>query len=209
MKVRSKQSLLSLRPTQFSIGMLEIEARVKELKSLGSKALKSRIHKEIIPVIVSPWRDLYAIDHHHFLFSAWQAGIRHVRIKVIKDLSKSRLSYLSFWRRLGSNDHVHLYDQFGEGPRNPLYLPNDVRGLADDPYRSLAWAVRRHKGYKNTNIPFADFLWADYFRKQKLLESEGRGGLKKATRAALLLAHRPAARRLPGYIAKANKAGHA
>lgn len=199
MRVSPKQPLLSLKPTQFSIGMLEIEARVKKLVSLSRSDLKKALRKEVIPVIVSPWRELYAIDHHHFLFAAWQAGIHHVRTKVVKDYSRSRLSYVQFWRRLASNDHVHLYDQFGDGPRSPLYLPNDIRGLADDPYRSLAWAVREHKGYENTDVPFAEFLWADFFRKRKLLESEGRNGLKKAIKTSVALARSRAARTLPGY----------
>jgi hypothetical protein len=44
-------------------------------------------------------------------------------------------------------ENVYPYCQFGEGPRKPLYLPRDIRGLADDPYRSLAWFVRKAGGF--------------------------------------------------------------
>jgi hypothetical protein len=39
-------------------------------------------------------------------------------------------------------------------------LPSNVSELSNDPYRSLAWAVKSRKGFKATPIPFAEFIWA-------------------------------------------------
>lgn len=96
--------------------------------------------------------------------------------------------------------HCYPYDQFGEGPRSPLYLPIDVRGMADDPYRSLAWMVRKEGGYENSNETFAEFQWADLFRKHRLLESTGRSGFQRALHRAVRLAQSREAKDLPGYI---------
>ena len=58
----------------------------------------------------------------------------------------------------------HLLDQFGLGPHEPRLLPEDIRGLADDPYRSLAWALRHAGAYEKTDLAFSEFKWADFLR---------------------------------------------
>jgi hypothetical protein len=98
---------------------------------------------------------------------------------------------------------THLYDQFGQGPHDPLYLPEDITGLADDPYRSLAWIVRLEKGYKNTSIPFADFEWANYFREKKLLHCKFERDFRGVTAKAVKLALSSEAKKLPGFVGKA------
>src|SRR4051794_32027809 len=100
MKVRKYQPTLSLKPTQFSVGMLEIEFKVLELKKLGRRKLDKLIRKTPIPVVISPWKELCVVDHHHFLFACWHADIPRVRIRVVKDYSNSKLTYHQFWQRM-------------------------------------------------------------------------------------------------------------
>jgi len=92
-------------------------------------------------------------------------------------------------------------DQFGSGPHDPNHLPEDVRGLADDPYRSLASAVRKRGGYEKTSVPFAEFRWAAFFR-ERLKTYPTRAGFEKAVDEALTIAHDAAAKGLPGYSPK-------
>ncbi len=202
MKIKKYQPTLSLKPTQFSVGLLEVEYKVVGLKKLKSKKLKKLIDETEIPVVISPWKEICVTDHHHFLFACWHADIRKVRVRVIKDFSNAKLSYHQFWRKLAKMNLAYLYDQFGEGPRNPLYLPMDIRGMADDPYRSLAWITRKEGGYENSNKTFAEFAWADFFRKRKLLERQGRKGFHLAFQRAVKLAKSNSAMGLPGYINK-------
>lgn len=199
MKVSKYQPTLSLKPTQFSIGMREIEHKVRQLRKLGPKKLRKLVRKTRVPVVVSPWKELYMTDRHHFVFACWLAGVRKVRVHVAKDRSRSRMSYRAFWRQMTRERLAYTYDQFGDGPRSPLYLPNDIRGLADDPYRSLAWLVRKEGGYENTGEQFAEYKWANLFRRRRLLESKGRRGLGSALKPGLAVARSPAARKLPGY----------
>jgi hypothetical protein len=200
LKVRKYQSPLSLKPTQFSVGMAEIEHNAKKFKKLGSKKLRRLVRKTRVPVVVSPWRELYITDRHHYVFACSLLGIRKVRIHIIKDRSRSRTSYREFWRQMARQRLAYMHDQFGDGPRSPLYLPNDIRGLADDPYRSLAWLVRKEGGFENSDEPFAEYKWAGLFRRRRLLESQGRRGLRAALKQSLDVARSPAARNLPGYI---------
>lgn len=200
MKVKSLQPTLSLRPTQFAVGLLEVEYKVLELKKLAPPRLQRLLAATPIPVIVTPWRDLCVIDHHHFLFACWHAGVTAVRVKVAEDHSDAELTYREFWRMMVRQRCAYLYDQFGDGPRLPLYLPLDIRGMADDPYRSLAWMVRKEGGYENSAESFAEFQWANFFRSHKLLIQRGREGFHEAVQRGLHLARSSEARHLPGYM---------
>ena len=202
MKIRKYQPPLSLKPTQFSVGMKEIEHKARKLKKLEAKKLRKLIRKIKVPVVVSPWHELYITDRHHHVFACSLAGVSKVRIHIIKDRSKSRTSYREFWRQMTRERLAYMHDQFGDGPRSPLYLPNDIRGLADDPYRSLAWLVRKEGGYENSDEPFAEYKWASLFRGRRLLESRGRRGLRAALRESVDLARSPAAKNLPGYVGR-------
>jgi hypothetical protein len=205
MKVKKQQSTLSLKPTQFAVGMLEIEYKVLDMKKLGKKKLQKLIDENPIPVVISPWKELCITDHHHFLFACWHADIFRVKVKVIKDYSHSRLSYHRFWQKLARENRAYLYDQFGNGPQKPLYLPMDIRGLADDPYRSLAWMIRKEGGFQNSTESFAEFRWADFFRKKGLLDLHGRKGFHRAVKRGLILARSKEAQSLPGFIANTKK----
>ncbi|GEM_PF-309480 len=198
--VKKNQPLLSLKPTQFSLGMLEVEFKVLEMKQISQRKLNRLIKHTAIPIVISPWKELCIIDHHHFAFACWHAGITRIRVEVVKDLSSSKLSYHRFWQKMARLNFSHPYDQFGTGPRGALYLPMDIRGMADDPYRSLAWMVRKEGGYNNSDEPFAEFQWADFFRERKLLDVQGRLGFHKAIQRGLRLARSPQARRLPGFM---------
>ncbi len=207
MKIKKFQPTLSLKPTQFSVGLVEVEYKVIEMQKLKKKKLLKLIEKTPIPIVISPWKELCVIDHHHFLFACWHANIDCVRVKVVRDFSKNKsMTYSGFWRKMTKLNYAYLYDQFGQGPRHPLYLPMDVRGMADDPYRSLAWIVRKEGGYENSNETFAEFRWADLFRSHKLLDIQGRKGFHKARIKAMRLAKSRKAQSLPGYISKKKNA---
>jgi hypothetical protein len=200
MKVKNYQSVLSLKPTQFSIGIIEVEFKVLEMQKLSPKKLQKLVDSKPIPVVISPWGQLCITDHHHFLFACWHANVKKVRIEVVQDWSKLKLSYHQFWKKMQKRQLAYLYDQFGEGPRSPLYLPMDIRGVADDPYRSLAWMIRKEGGFENSDTNFAEFKWANFFRERRMLESHGRDGLQQAIKKGLRLLKRKNVLNLPGAI---------
>jgi hypothetical protein len=200
MKIAQYQPTLSLKPTQFSLGFAEIEYKVAEMMKLKKSKLDKFIDKHPIPVVLSPWKELCVTDHHHFLFACWHANIKKVRVEVIKDYSSSKLSYVQFWKKMAKQNYAYLMDQFGEGPRSPLYLPSDIRGMADDPYRSLAWIVRKEGAYEKNTASFSEFIWANFFRKRALLSKQGKEGLKNIVGKAHRLAVSEEAKDLPGYI---------
>jgi hypothetical protein len=191
--------VLDLKPTQFAVGMLEVDEKIAVVKNYGKKQRREYIDDNPVPVVISPWGALYVVDHHHFLCVCYHVGIKKVRINIQKDLSHKRLSYAAFWKWMFKNRSAYPFCQFGEGPREALYLPRDIRGLADDPYRSLAWFVRKAGAFENSDRNFAEFQWANFFRSRRLLDQYGPLGIPKALVRAAKLAQSPAARNLPGY----------
>src|SRR5439155_1355494 len=116
---------------------------------------------KLVPVVIGPGGKLYMIDHHHLSRAAWEAGRKSVWVEVKADLSKTR----NFWAEMERRKWVYPVDQFGTR-RSAEQLPQDVRGLADDPYRSLAGEVREQGGYEKNEAPFSEFRWADFFRSR-------------------------------------------
>ena len=197
--MKARHRVLDLKPTQFAVGMLEVEEKIALVRAMRKRDVREYVESNPVPVIVGPHGDLYIIDHHHFLTVCYHCGIKRVRIDIVEDRSKSRMSYRQFWRWMFRSRNTYPFCQFGEGPREALYLPRDVRGLADDPYRSLAWFVRKAGGFASSEKNFAEFRWANFFRSRKLLDRHGPLGLPRALKRAVALAQSPAAKDLPGF----------
>lgn len=195
-----KRNVLSLRPTQFAVGMLEVDEKIKEVKAFGKKKLKNYLKENVVPVVRSPDDELYIVDKHHYLSVCYHLGIQQVKVEIIKDFrDDEKLSYEKFWKWMSRSRNSYPYCQFGEGPREALYLPHDIRGLADDPYRSIAWFVRKAGGFDNSEKNFAEFAWANYFRSKNLLKKFGRKGLPEAMELAVKLSQSLEAKKLPGF----------
>lgn len=189
--------VLDLRPTQFVLGMKEIESKVEKISKLDPKAWAKYRDDHVIPVVVGPGPQFYMIDHHHFARACWELGKTDFKIKIIDD--KNKLSEQHFWNFMIRKEWTYLHDQFGLGPHAPAALPADIRCLADDPYRSLAWAVRDVGGFKKVDVPFFEFKWAAFYRQNLTTRLHSKSDFKDAVKTALKLSQTDDARYLPGY----------
>ena len=97
-----------------------------------------------------------------------------------------------------ASDFLHPFD--AKNKRRPISaIPKSLKDLKDDPYRSLAGFVRAEGGFAKVQTPFAEFLWADFYRgsiKEELLTKH----FDKALKQAILLAHHAEAKKLPGFL---------
>jgi hypothetical protein len=172
-----------LRPTQFGLGLVDVEAKRQELK--GSEKKGWRFLKENpAQVVVGPEGELYLIDRHHLTRAAWEKGFRHTRAEIVDNLS--HLSKKEFWETMKARGWVHLRSEKGR-PRTVAQLPRHVRELQDDPYRSLAWVVRQAGGFEKTQVPFSEFDWAEHYRSRITIKP-GKNGWKAAVKEAIAIA---------------------
>ena len=86
--------------------------------------------------------------------------------------------------------------------RTVAELPKALDKLTDDPYRSLAGEVRHAGGFPKDATPFAEFLWADFFRRRIKLAQLQRDAVT-ALQTAMTLCHSPEAAHLPGWSGEA------
>lgn len=193
--------IIELRPTQFAVGMRVVHEKHGKLAEMTGKERREYLSTRPIPVIVGPGSRYYMIDKHHMARSLWQVGEVKAVAKVVRNWSRYGLG--EFWRRMRNARYVYLFDQFGNGPHAPDFLPGDVSSLADDPYRSLAKAVQREEGFLKSTNPFSEFEWANYFRR-RISISFLRANFDSAVNRAIDLADDEEASELPGYIPPVN-----
>ena len=188
-----------LRPTQSAVGMKEVEIRAEKIGKMTAKELGHYLRKHVAPIAIGPGGVPYLLDHQHLARALLQARASRILYAEVKE-NWSKLSAPEFWARMREHNWVYLHDETGKPFSDPASLPQTIESMRDDPYRSLAWLVREKAGYLQTESPYADFHWADFFRVRVAL-GNGTNAFDEATREAIKVAHSPEARDLPGYIA--------
>jgi hypothetical protein len=200
-----KTKILDLKPMQIPAGMLEVQDKAKDLRGMKTKESDAWLKERSVPIIEDYKGRKRPVDHHHEARAAWEADLddaythrffddeMHDRIKALP-----RDQFYAVTRAMGL---FYDRDQFGVGPHDPNHLPEDVRGLADDPFRSVAWQVRKRGGYDKSPLPFAEFKWAQYFR-ENVKTYPTKADFETAVLEAMKIVHAPAAKGLPGWKAK-------
>jgi hypothetical protein len=189
-----------LRPTQITVGMIEVEEKryhIEKMMRDSPHRLAHFIADHAIPVVAGYSGHYFLVDHHHLGRALWEAGVNTGPFEVIDDLSA--LEKDAFWREMERLHWVHPYDEAGR-KRDFSEIPHHLRSLRDDPYRSLAAHVRNAGGYEKTPAPFAEFVWADYFRKRIEAAKLEKDRFETAVAHGIALARHAAAAHLPGYI---------
>src|SRR5277367_5292474 len=110
--MKKTRGILELRPTQFAVGMMEVDEKLNLVRKFGKKKRKRFISENPVPVIRGHDGHLYVVDHHHFLCVCYHLGIKRVRVKLIKDLSKKPTGYLRFWAWMRRNRKSYPFCQF-------------------------------------------------------------------------------------------------
>jgi hypothetical protein len=193
-------SIMSLRPTQMTVGMREVKEKRKRWREHGDKKRAKLLGRHQIPVVVGPDKMNYVVDHHHLARALHEEGEKDVLVSVIADLTM--VDPKAFWVVLDNHRWVYPYDEDGER-RSYKDLPKDIGNLKDDPFRSLAGELRRAGGFAKDTTPFSEFLWADFLRRRlarKIVDKD----FEKAMEKALALAKSKDAIYLPGWCGPAD-----
>lgn len=192
--------IMSLRPTQMTVGMREVKEKRKRWREHGKKKQADLLGTHMIPVVYGPDERYYVIDHHHLGRALHDEGIKEVLVTVVGDLRMVERE--AFWGVMDNKRWVYPYDAKGER-RAFRDLPKSVADLKDDPYRSLAGELRRMGGFAKDTTPFSEFLWADFLRR-KLTRKAVDGDFDKALEKALTAAKSKDAVYLPGWCGPAS-----
>lgn len=191
--------ILSLRPTQITVGMREVKEKRTRWRERNKKKQGELLGKHMIPVVHGPDQRYYVIDHHHLARALHDEGIRDVLVTVVGDLRMVERD--AFWGVMDNKRWVYPYDAGGE--RQPFKrLPKSVADLKDDPFRSLAGELRRVGGFAKDTTPFSEFLWADFLRR-KMPRKAVESNFEKAIEKALDFARSQDAIYLPGWCGPA------
>jgi len=190
--------IAKVRPTQFAVGKWEVDRRAEHIARLKPQKLQAYLEEHRASIVIGPQGVPYLTDGHHLCGALLKSKVRStVDAKVAANLS--HLTPEAFWTVMKGKGWAYLYDENGRGPLEPDRLPKTVADLADDPYRSLAWAVRERGGWEKSLSSFAEFQWAIFFRSRIKIENRP-GGFEKAVEEALKISHTPEAKDLPGYV---------
>jgi hypothetical protein len=192
--------ILSLRPTQMTVGYREVKQKRMRWREEKSKKQSELLGKHMIPVVYGPDERYYVVDHHHLARALHEEGVKDILVTVIGDLRMVERD--AFWGVMDNKRWVYPYDAKGER-RHFKDIPKKIADLKDDPFRSLAGELRRAGGFAKDTTPFSEFLWADFLRR-KMSSKSVNENFSKAMEKSLALAKSKDAIYLPGWCGPAS-----
>jgi hypothetical protein len=203
--------LSDLHPTQASVGMTEVRVRREKLKQEIERSSEDflgylRKQNRTEPIVIGPDNVFYLTDGHHLARALYDLGQKTAYCEIRDNVSS--LQPDAFWKYMKDNNDVYLKDCHGSviGPSD---LSTSIGDLHDDPFRSLAGAVRESCGFRNDNKDgrdsnYIEFKWADYLRAHWAQTSIEVGDIDahfdRAIQAALQIATQIEAANLPGEL---------
>lgn len=161
----------SLRPLQGAVGMEEVRKKSGDIvdtdKNVTGKKTRLDLAYDPIKIVRGPNGLLYVTDHHHGARAWLQANHTMGTCQIQSDTISTDPT--QFWTDLKAKNLVRLADKNGN-PITETELPKTLQSMPDDPYRTLAWRVRKGGGFCRAlmkgNTEFAEFEWADWLRKR-------------------------------------------
>jgi hypothetical protein len=190
-----KEKLHNLHPTQMAVGLKEVHEKMEMLQGFSAAELDAYLREHPVPVVSGPGGQLYALDRHHLGSAMGLLAIEHAYCFHAGQVKGHDVH--GFWEEMMSRKWAYPFDEHGER-RSFSAIPTSFSAMKDDPFRSLAGYVRNAGGYHKDHTPFAEFLWADYFRRavaRDLVEND----FETAIQVGIAVAGQPSAAGLPGF----------
>ncbi len=178
-----------------TVGMGEVRQKSTHWCTLDPQERSHYLSRHWFPAVRGPKSRYYIIDHHHLGLALILENVQSTQLVLMQDFAA--LSQHEFWVVMDHYQWVHPYDR--DGHRCDFnQLPKKLTDLIDDPYRSLAGVVKSSGGFPKDGEPFAEFLWADFFRRRisaHMLKTDPQAAICRAQE----LAHGKEASHLPGW----------
>jgi hypothetical protein len=157
---------LEVRPTQFTLGQTEVECRAAHISRLSDQQLCAYLRERPVPLVRGPQGDFFLVDRHHLacalLASPLPDAVKLLQCVLVLDYSQ--LPAELFWPKMMADNLAFVESPSSRSLVLPAFLPHHIDELQNDPYRSLAYWVRKNGGYGKSTIPYQDARWATFFR---------------------------------------------
>ena len=137
-------SLNNARPSQFTVGQLEVDGKSKKIEEMSSKKRDAYLAKHPARIVVAPGGDIFIVDKHHLAKALLE--LRYEKMDAIVTENLSQEDETTFEQDMLKNHWTWLEDENGKA-MSFSELPRHLDDLKDDPYRSLSWLVRDGNGY--------------------------------------------------------------
>ena len=199
-----------LEPTQMSYSARETELLRASLDKLTRGETKDLFYKQIQNAqrIAIGSSGLYELGPVDWIRAHRLLKIRAMVCDVVVNIST--LSLTDFWGSLLMRKWVAPIDENGIG-MYPLKKIPVMDHIMNDPYRGLVYELRRRESIGSSNDPFADFKWANYFRKHVKWKEDSEDkdasehAFKMAVTEAIDWARKTDAVGLPGFTNRNHK----
>ena len=191
----TKVAIADLLPTQVTVGMREVDIKRMRWRDRGIDSRTHYLGSHRVPVVVGPGNRHYLIDRHHLTMALYEEGVAEVPLSIVGNYTE--MTFEAFWTTLERRNWTHPFDDKG---RRCAFesMPTSIGYLTDDPFRSLAGALKRMGGYAKDKAPFSEFRWADFLRDhidRRLVERD----FGRALAIAMNFAQSNEAAELPGW----------
>jgi hypothetical protein len=132
--------IADLRPTQVTVGMREVDIRRLRWRDRGIDNRKHYLSAHRVPIVVGPDNRHYMIDRHHLTMALYDVGLSEVPVSIVGSFAEQ--TFEAFWAALEHRNWTHPFDD--QGRRCAFEdMPVSIADLTDDPFRSLAGALKR------------------------------------------------------------------
>ena len=163
-----------LAPTQASIGGFEVLLKADRFKLMSRSAidgyLREKKSKDKPVQVVKGLQRYYVVDGHHTL-SAIMAATQPRELDLVLRADYSKYdSEKKFWAKMA--DDGLFYDRCLGVSVTPDDFPKQMRELTDDPFRSIAWLIRKMGAFQDLKQPYQEFWIADFLRQHMAFEPE-------------------------------------
>src|SRR6202020_432580 len=103
--------LHKLRPTQITVGLIEVAFKRKELEALSKHAQRDFLATHPIPAVLGPQDRVFITDHHHLARAALESGIDTGFFLLEAEMGSFDATL--FWHTMRAQRWAHPIDEHG------------------------------------------------------------------------------------------------
>ena len=168
----TKVRIEELAPTQGCIGRFEVQLKADRFRLMSAADVHGYLRDKAdrgkpVELVKGPKR-FFVVDGHHTLSAILEAtALRELDLDVVDDLGEHD-EPKALWAAMQEEGWV--YDRVQGEEVSPLEFPPRLESLADDPFRTMAWLLRKMGAFDDLREPYQEFRIGDFLRQHMVFE---------------------------------------